>query len=110
MYENRGCQSIVVPNANSKENWLYKRIDFKRNYQRTFEYVCSSVKNQHKHLSMADHIYVRPYKHTDTLIASTMAAEAAPCDVIIGQPMCNPAAQVYVHVVVISKRINTIPN
>ena len=66
--------------------------------------MCSIAKNQHKHLS------VRSYKHTGALTSSTMAAQSSPCDVIIGQPVYNPAAQeVCVHVVISSRKFDTIP-
>ena len=56
MYENSGCQSIVIPTATSLGSRLYKKCGFKPNHQCILEHMCSSATNKKKHFSM------RPYK------------------------------------------------
>ena len=75
VYENSGCQSILVPTANSQGGRLYKKCGFKPNHQRELEYMCLSAKNQKKRSSMADRISVRPHPHTGALPTSIMAQQ-----------------------------------
>ena len=56
VYENSGCQYIVIHTATSLGSWLYKRCGFKPTHQHILEHMCSSAKNNKKHFS------ARPYR------------------------------------------------